>query len=152
MATAAPAWSCGDDAGRSLFQRAERLEQSQRDVAIRRILPGDDRHFLAERRQIERPIDQQQHRARFAAAPEVRRQQPDGESEAREKLQRFERKDGALQIQSGTRPFGEQGLVLAAHGRLSAVRVDGDQSEQRVQIEMGERARVRAQAQIALHQ
>ncbi len=124
----------------------------QRDVAISRILPRDERYFLAERRKIQRPIDQQQHRAGLAAAREVRRQQPNRETEAREKLQRFKRQDGALQIQSGARPFGEQGLVLAAHRRLSAVRVDGDQSEQRVQVEMRERAGVRAQTKIALHQ
>ena len=39
-------------------------------------------------------------------------------SEPHQKLEGFERKDRALQIQSRARPFGEQRLVLAAHGRL----------------------------------
>ena len=82
----------------------------------------------------------------------MRCQQPDRESEAGQELQRFERKDGALQIQSGARPIGEQRLMFAAHRRLPAVGVDGDQSEQRIQIEMRERAGMRAQTKIALHQ
>ena len=142
--------AAGATPGARCSNAPEGLEQSQRDVSIGRILPRNDRHFLAQRRQIERPIDQEQHGAGLAAAPEVRREQPDGESKPREKLQRFERKNGALQIQSCARPFGEQRLVLAPHSGLAAVGVNGDQAEQRVQIEMREGARMRAQAQIAL--
>ncbi len=55
-------------------------------------------------------------------------EKPDGEAEAREKLEPFRRNNGALEIQTCAGPFGEKSFVLAAHGGLSAVRTDGDQS------------------------
>jgi hypothetical protein len=60
----------------SLFLRAQRFESPKRDVALRRILLCDQRDLLSERRQIERPVDQQQRAAGFAASRQMIEQQP----------------------------------------------------------------------------
>ena len=111
-------------------------------------------HFLAERRQIERPVDQQQHRARS------RRCAPDAMPAARSPGRS---RPGTASVSSEITARCKFNPARAhSLSRLSCSRRSGGlrrracrmatKSEQSVEIEMRERARVGAETQVALHQ
>ena len=100
-----------------------------------RILPGKQRHLLPEDRQIESPIDEQQHAAHLASSRKMVEQQPGSESESHERLYTFNYNHRALKSESGVRPLDEQGLVLTPDGFLRPVGADRDKAKQRVKVE-----------------
>ena len=51
-----------------LLGRTQRLQQSQREVAMRRILPDDHRDLLSEDGKIERPVSEQERPRRLAGS------------------------------------------------------------------------------------
>ena len=70
----------------ALFDRAKRLQQAQRNISIRRILPGNEGDLLAQRREIQSPIDEQQESARRTHPRGVGNKHGDRKTEARKKL------------------------------------------------------------------
>src|SRR5438034_11343958 len=49
----------------------ERFEEAEGDIALGWVLAGDERDLLSEDRQVQRPVDKQQHTASLASARKV---------------------------------------------------------------------------------
>ena len=64
--------------GLSFLGSAKGFEQAKSHVAMGRVLPSNERYFLPEKRQVQGPIDEQEHSAHLAALREVTKEQPDG--------------------------------------------------------------------------
>jgi len=99
------------------------------------VLSGNQRHLLPEDRQIENPINEQQHTTHLASSREVGEQQPGSESEAHERLHTLNYDHRALKSESGMCPLDEQALVLTPDGFLRPVGADRDKAKQRIKIE-----------------
>jgi hypothetical protein len=66
-----------------LFGRSERLKQAKGYVAMYRILARAERNRLAEKREIQGPVDEQQHVPRLTEASEMVEQEPGRKPKAR---------------------------------------------------------------------
>jgi hypothetical protein len=77
------------------------------------VLPGHERYLLAKDREVQGPVDQEQHAPAVAGPRQVAEQQPGGDGKPYEGLHPLHPHHDALQPEAGTRPLGEQALVLA---------------------------------------
>jgi hypothetical protein len=135
-----------------LLDGAERLEQAQGDVAVDRILAQEQRHLVTERRDPERPVDEQEHAGAVPGVHEVALYQPGHQRDADQRVHRLEQRRGSLQGAAGARPVDQHALVLEAHGRLGAVGAHRDQAQQRVEVEARQRASLHPHPQLTLQQ
>ena len=94
-----------------------------------------DREFPPERGEAHRPVDEEQHAARVAAPLDVAEHEPGRQAEAGKRLQSFDDKTAAQQVQARPRPLDGQRLVSPSKRTLGAMCPDADQAEQAVQIE-----------------
>jgi hypothetical protein len=83
--------------GRGLFRRSERLKQAKGYVAMDRILARAERDRLAEEREIQGPVDEQQYGPRLTEASEMVEQEPGRKPKAREQLDPLDANNGPLQ-------------------------------------------------------
>ena len=129
---------------------SERLQQPRGNVAMGRILASEQCDFLAEQRQVEGPVDEEQGAASVAGPPEIGHQQPHREREAAQCLRSFDDYDHPLEREAGRCPLEEQALVLAAQGALGAVGTNRHEPEKRFQIESAQRPAVVPLTEVAL--
>ena len=138
--------------GFGFLERAERLEETQREVALGRVLPRDLRDLLSEQRNVERPVGEEERTAALVPELRAREEQPRREPESGDELHGAGGDGRSQQSAARMGPFDEQRLLLAGERALGAVRLDRNQAEERVEIEAGERSGVRPLAQVALSQ
>ncbi len=148
---------CGSSGARGVvLGGAERLEQPQGEVALGRDLLDQRGQLLAERRQRQRPVDEQQRRAgicrrgRRRSTPEEAHQQPHRQREPEQRLRGLRRQRRAERPPRGRHPFPQAIAMLPRQRRLAAVRAHRHQPQQPVEVEAPQRARVVAHPQIAL--
>ena len=133
-----------------LLGGAEGFQEAEGHVAKRRVLPGQERHLLAEDRQVQGPVDEEQHATAVAGPRQVAEQQPGGQGESDERLHPLDPHDDALQPEAGARPLDEQALVLAANGPLCRMGAHRDQAEEGVEVEAAQGGDMAADAEVAL--
>ena len=133
-----------------ILEGAERFNQPQGHISIRRILPGGEGHIPSQHRQIQCPINQQQQSTAFAAPGQMPQEQPCGESESRQHLQ-----DPTHAVARCSpvpaRAHSTNSLPCSAQ-RRARHRLDTNryQPEQRVQVETAQRAGMHPHSKIAL--
>jgi hypothetical protein len=109
------AWGGFDSASRlcaRFFRSAQRLEQPQRGVSQQGILPRGRGSLLAQNRQVEHPINQQQDAPNPMSGREARPNDPGRQGQACGKLQSFQPDDRALKPASCASPFRQQSRLL----------------------------------------
>ena len=133
-----------------LFGRPQGFQEAEGHIAMGGVLPGHERHLLAENREVQGPVDEEQHATAFAGPRQVAEQQPGGEGEPEEGLHPLHAHNDALQPEAGTRPLGEQALVLASNGPLRRMGPHRDQPEEGVEVEAAQGAHMAADAEVPL--
>ena len=136
----------------ALLERTERFEKPQREVALSRVLPRDLRDLLTEQWNVESPVGQQERASALVSKLRAGEEQPRGEPEPGDELHAAGGHDGSRESAAGVGPFDQQRLLFAGERALGAVCSHRNEPEERVEIEPGERPRVRPLPQVALPQ
>ena len=131
-----------------LFGGPQGFQEAEGHIAMGGVLPSHERHLLAEDREVQGPVDEEQHATAFAGPREIAEQQPGGKGEPEEGLHPLDAHDDALQPEAGARPLGEQALVLAANSPLRGMGPHRHQPEERVEIEAAQGAHMAADAEV----
>src|SRR5882762_1387806 len=101
---------------------------------MRGVLPDDVRDVLSYHWQAERPVHEQQVRTGLSSSQKVIAQQPGRKPKTDEKLDAFNAGDQTLQSDSSSSPFEQDILVFTSQCALSSMRLEGNQSEQRIEL------------------
>ena len=131
--------------------RRQRFEQTQQDVALRRIVMRQSHQRLAGHGQLQQPVNQQQIRCGYTGgAAKVVEQHEAEQAEGQDLLQALDQERGPAQSKQCTGPGDEQPLVATADGALGPMYPDRHSAEQCVDGEAMQRAGMAADTEIGL--